>query len=173
MHAFRFIKGIAVLFLLWMSTLLLFRLIFVYRYFDYIDQPTTTLLNGIKSDQGILSIIIGISICFLIFRNNRNKTKASLLYFKILSFVMFATIACIEHCSSLLYSEWGSTLSYKAISYVAEGKEAWITALRSLDAYILLYIGIGITFFKILDKILQFFFIAQYKSKRNLPIQSI
>lgn len=158
MKKFNFIKGCFALLSLWMSLFFVFRLLFVYRHFDQIENIKSIFTFGVSSDFSTASIIVSTSICFILFSHKRSNQNLTLTSFKIFSIILIVLICIIEYSSLILYSEWGSTVSYKAISYLTEGSNAWKSAWKSIDFYIIIYSLIGIAFIKTLNKILHLFF---------------
>lgn len=158
MKKINFIKGCLALFSLWMCTFFVFRLLFVYRHFDQIENIKSIFKFGFGSDISTASIIVSTSICILLFSHKRNNQKTTFTSFKIYSLALAALIIIIEYSSLILYTEWGSTVSYKAISYLSNGINGWTSVIRSIDFYIIIYALLGVTFFKTLNRILQLFF---------------
>ena len=159
MKKINFIKGCLALFLLWMGTFFVFRLLFVFRYFDQIENISSILKFGLSSDISTASIIVSTSICFLIFSYKRNK-KITFSLFKTYSIALIVLVTLVEYSSLILYAEWGSTVSYKAISYLTEGIHTWKSAFKSIDFYLIIYVLLGIAFFRQLNQILRLFFLS-------------
>ena len=157
MNAIKYTKGLIALIIYWTSLFLFLRLLFIFRYNNSIDDITSTLVHGLLGDASIVISIIALSSIILVFysKSNSQRIIKTLKYF---SFLLLATIFIVEYASSILYYEWGSTLTWRATSYLGDGLVGWKTMVTSLDLHIILYIILGVGFTSLLSRIYEFFF---------------
>lgn len=156
MNATQHLKGITALACYWTSLFLLLRLIFILRYKDSVDQIGSVIYYGFTGDLAITTSIISLSSLILLFQTARNTkvTFKTLKYFSL--FVLFCIIS-IEYSSSVIYQEWGSTLTWRATSYLSGSTSGWQTMLTSIDIYLALYVCIGAAFTILISWIYKFF----------------
>lgn len=173
MSATRYLQGLSVLTIYWSALLLLMRLLFIVKYRTNIDDYASVLYYGYLGDLSIILSLVAASSFILLFRSLKNYKRSSkaLKTFSLLSLI---TIILVEYSSSLLYKEWGTTLTWRAISYLNDSKIGWQTALSSIDHLAITYIITAIIFttfsFRFIDK---YFGGSKIYSLKNRCILSI
>ena len=159
MNALKHIYGLIVLTLFWATLFFTLRVMFISKYHDLIEDYTSTINYGMIGDLSTIGGILGLSALTLLITTVKNRRR----HLKILSSAILIIVILIDYSSALLYSEWGSTLSWRAMSYLQDSKVGWYSALTFIDIQIIYYIMIGIIFTAILFRTIDFFFIGQLK----------
>lgn len=113
----------------------LYRILFIFKYFDNINSPLSTLSNAFSVDISTVSYTtLLFTILYLIFRITNFKFFDILI--KYLSFFICFILFLAEYSSLTIYEHWGSTVSYRATSYLENGSNGWNTLIENIDSYI-------------------------------------
>lgn len=114
----------------------LYRTLFLIKYFDKIENPIHSYNNSIPVDLSTVSYITLLFIVLnLVFKITKLKTINSII--KYTSLVICIILFLAEYASIAIYEHWGSTITYRATSYLEDGPSGWKTLIQNIDFYII------------------------------------
>ncbi len=157
MSAKRYLQGLSILTIYWSALFLIFRLLFIYTYRSSIDNYSSVLIYGYFGDLSIIMSLVAITSLIILFWSQKNE-KLILKTLKIYSLISLSAITLVEYSSNLLYSEWGSTLTWRATSYLGDGIYGWQSAITSINFYLIFYFVVAIGFYFVFTRLIDFFF---------------
>jgi len=125
--------------ILYFGALQVWRLYFMFC--NVVPLKSETFTHGWRLDVSMISGVLLASFLSILFLSLLKIQQTQRLW-KIFHTLMWCFISVTEFTSALLYSEWGSTLDARAVSYMTHPKEVWASVNGYLSVFPIMMAGI-------------------------------